>query len=291
MLKEKIFQMKQITDGVSQQIDLRFLMCGTTYPNRNYSISRPSSTLSCIEFIVSGTGHVQAGDQYFTPTAGDTYFLPQGIDHFYYSDRKEPWEKIWVNLTGEFVTQLSSLYGICGIYHFPKLDTSDLLLKLQYYADRPTTANTPEKCASLVNELFYRMSRSTCATEPQALTPAQKMLAYIEQHQTDVIRLEQLAEVCQKSPSQAERLFRNEVGLPPYRYVLNRKIELACQLLNETGMSVQDIASYLSFDDAFYFSGLFRRKTGYSPTQYRNMMGHAKEKTGEANSPADLIKN
>ncbi len=287
MLKEKIFQMNHITDRISPQIDLRFLMCGTTYPNRNYTIHRPNSTLSCIEYIVSGTGHVQVDDRHFTPVAGDTYFLLQGSNHSYHSDRKEPWEKIWVNLTGDFVARLSALYGIDGIYHFPKLDTSDLLLKLQYYASRPAMANTDEKCASLVNELFYRMSRSTCATEPKALTPVEQMLAYIEQHQTDVIRLEQLADVCKKSPSQAERLFRAELGIPPYRYVLNRKIELACQLLNETGMSVQDIASYLSFDDAFYFSGLFRRKTGYSPTQYRNMMGRAKEKAEEPKPSAD----
>ena len=70
-------------------------------------------------------------------------------------------------------------------------------------------------------------------------------------------------------PSQAERLFRAETGIPPYRYYLDRKLELACQLLRETGMSVRDIASYLSFQDEFYFSGLFRRKIGVSPIQYR----------------------
>ena len=95
------------------------------------------------------------------------------------------------------------------------------------------------------------------------------MLDYIEQHETDAIRLEQLAAVSGKSPSQAERLFRATLGLPPYRYVLNRKIEIACQLLTETGMSIRDISSYLSFEDEFYFSGLFRRKMGVSPTQYR----------------------
>ena len=79
--------------------------------------------------------------------------------------------------------------------------------------------------------------------------------------------------MCRKSPSQAERLFRAEFGVPPYRYVLNRKIELACQLLRETGMSIRDISSYLSFDDEFYFSGLFRRKMGMSPTQYRKNEG------------------
>ncbi len=273
MLKEKIFQMKTLSEQLPPAANLRFHMCGTTYPNRNYLINRPNSNVCCIEYIVAGSGTVQVNGQRFTARAGDTYCLPIGYSHFYTSDRKTPWEKIWINLSGEMVSKLASLYGTEDIYHFPALDTSDLLLKFQYYADRPATPQSAEKCCALVSQLFFRMSRALCVTDAEEITPVQRMLAYIEQHETDVIRLEQLAAACHKSPSQAERLFRAETGIPPYRYVLNRKIELACQLLRETGMSVRDIAAYLSFDDEFYFSGLFRRKTGFSPTQYRKKRG------------------
>jgi AraC-like DNA-binding protein len=269
MLKEKIFRMKSLSEYLPQPLELSLHICGTTYPNRSYQIDRPKSPVCCIEYIVSGKGNVCVDGHTFTPRAGDTYCLPEGADHRYASDRQEPWEKIWINLSGAYVERLAELYGVRGVYHFSGLDTSDLLLKLQYYADRPATMHNTEKCCALVSELFFRMSCALSEKRETRLTPVQQMLAYIEQHETDVIRLEQLAAVCNKSPSQAERLFRAEVGVPPYRYVLNRKIEVACQLLCETGMSVRDIASYLSFEDEFYFSGLFRRKTGVSPTQYR----------------------
>ena len=272
MLKEKIFQMKAVSDGLPERLNLRFHMCGTTYPHRNYVINRPSANICCIEYIVSGSGEVQIGDTHFSPRAGDTYFLVQGKDHFYASDRKDPWEKIWINLSGTFIDCLAAQYGVQGIYHFPGLDTSDLLLKFQYYAARPDQENVCEKCTALVNDLFFRMSRAISVTKSPKRTPVQEMLAYIEQHETDAICIEQLANACQKSTSQAERLFRAELGVSPYRYVLNRKMDLACQLLTETGMSVKDIASYLSFEDEFYFSGLFRRKIGISPTQYRKKM-------------------
>ncbi len=96
----------------------------------------------------------------------------------------------------------------------------------------------------------------------------QSILLYIERHETEIIRIEELATLCQKSPSQIERLFSAEMGVPIYRYILNRKLELAKQLLRETGMTVREIAAFLSFEDEFYFSGLFRRKIGYAPTQY-----------------------
>lgn len=272
MFKEKIFQMKSITDALPQKLDLRFHLCGTTYPNKSYVISRPNSSVCCIEYIVAGKGYVRLNERQSTPVAGDTYFLPQGSNHFYGSDRREPWEKIWLNFSGTAVDAFIKLYGIDQTLLFKGLDTSDLLLKFQYYASRPVTESTAEKCTALLMQLFFRMSQALNEEKKKSMAPVQTMLAYIDQHETDALRLEQLANACQKSTSQAERLFRAEMGIPPYRYILNRKIELACQLLTETGMSVRDIASYLSFEDEFYFSGLFRRKTGVSPTQYRKKM-------------------
>jgi len=269
MLKEKICQMKSINEGLPKSVDLRFHLCGTTYPNKNYSIDRPASRVMCIEYILSGCGHVEIGDRQFSPKAGDTYCLPQGKDHHYYSDRKAPWKKIWINLSGSYVEELLRQFDLTHTYYFPALDTSDLLQKFQYYAEHPNGAHTTEKCVALLTQLLHRMSLALSASEQPARTPVQAMLDYIEQHETDAIRLEQLAAVAGKSSSQAERLFRTAIGMPPYRYVLNRKLTLACQLLTETGMSVRDIAAYLSFEDEFYFSGLFRRKIGVSPTHYR----------------------
>lgn len=270
--KERLFQMKAVDDTLQGVVDLQFHMCGTTYPNRNYSINRPHSGICCIEYIKSGAGHVRYGDNEFSPSAGDTYMLLPGVDHIYHSDRRDPWEKIWVNLSGSYLQRLAEMFGIGNVYHFRGLDTSDLLMKLQYYAEHPDLPDCGEKCLSIITQLFFRMSLSTVKKEQTKQTSAQLMLAYIEQHKTDPISLEQLAAACKKSPSQAERLFRAETGMPPYRYFLNRKLDLACQLLRETGMSVRDIAAYLSFDDEFYFSGLFRRKIGVSPTQYRKQV-------------------
>ena len=267
--KERIFQMRELDAALPDALDLQFHMCGTTFPNRSYSISRPHSAICCIEYINAGTGEVTVDGVSFSPTAGDTYFLPQGVDQLYHSDRRDPWEKIWVNLSGDYLLRQAKMFGIEGIYHFKDLDTSDLLMKLQYYAEHPDQPDCGERCLSILTQIFYRMSLATVKKEKPMQTPAELMLAYIEQHKTDPIRLDQLAAVCKRSPSQAERLFRAETGIPPYRYYLDRKLELACQLLRETGMSVRDVASYLSFQDEFYFSGLFRKKIGVSPSEYR----------------------
>lgn len=269
MEREKIFHINPIIFDCAERPSICFHMCGTTYPNKNYAINRPIATIGCIEYIVSGKGHVTVGDKSFTAVAGDTYFLPAGLRHSYRSDKKDPWEKIWVNLSGEMVDRLASLYRVDNVFHFPSLDTSDLLLKYQYYASHPNTEHPVEKYSSLLTSLFCRMSNHLYAKTEVPMSPLRRMLDYIDQHETDTIRIEQLADACEKSTSQVERIFRAQMGVSPYRYILDRKLELAKQLLRETGMSVRDVANYLSFDDEFYFSGLFRRKVGVSPSQYR----------------------
>ena len=276
MQKEKIFQLQNLISLPAELI--RFQMCGTTYPNRSYVINRPgSSKTGCIEYIVRGTGCVNVDGHVFYPVAGDTYFLPAGTSQHYHSDKKDPWEKIWVNVSGEMTEQLTSLYRLQGAYHFPALDTSDLLLKFQYYASHPDPKTISEKCVALLNSLFCRMHNALYAPQKEAPSAVRKMLDYINLHETDTIRIEQLSAACEKSPSQAERLFRAELGMPPYRYILNRKIELAKELLRETGMSIRDVAAYLSFEDEFYFSGLFRRKVGLSPSAFRKQAGSVSE--------------
>ena len=282
MYRETIFRMRSVSAAIPKGIDLQLHICGTASPDRPYRSERPDSEVCCIQYLESGSEQLSVGEATFAALAGDTCLLPQGLSHTFQCDRRDLCEKHWLHLSGEFPRQLIKLYGLEGVYHFPRLDSSDLFRKLQYYAEHPQ-GDAAEKCVALLNELFFRMSDSLYAAVPKQLSPVEKMLRYIEQHETEPIRLEQLAEVCEKSPSQAERLFRKEMEMPIYRYILGRKLELACRLLTETGMPIREIAAYLSFEDEFYFSGLFSRKIGMSPSQYRKTGG---KKPEEKPSPA-----
>lgn len=269
---EKIVRMVHLNPPTSDTRAI-FLLCGTTYPNKSYSINRPSSNTACIEYVVSGKGHVFIDGKEYTLHAGDTYYLPEGHDHYYYADRDEPWEKMWVNFSGVFADRLAAICGVGETFHYPALNTSDLLQKMHHYAAHADPSLAFEQCSSILSQLFIRMSNSLLAPSVPYGSPVEKMVLYIEQHAAEALTLEQIAAVCQKSVSQAERLFRAERGCSLYHYVLEQKLTIARQLLTETGMTVKDIAFYLSFNDEFYFSGLFRRKVGMSPTKYRATRG------------------
>ncbi len=84
------------------------------------------------------------------------------------------------------------------------------------------------------------------------------------------INLDYLAHKAELSLSRFKQRFRNELGIPPREYIIRQKVEYAGNLLIETDRSITDIAYDLGFSSGNYFSTVFKRITGKTPTQFRN---------------------
>ncbi|HTF28027.1 MAG TPA: helix-turn-helix transcriptional regulator, partial [Flavitalea sp.] len=65
------------------------------------------------------------------------------------------------------------------------------------------------------------------------------------------------------------KAFKNYTGIAPHKYLLQLRIEKAKMLLSGHAISIKEIALRLNFESAFYFSRLFKEKTGVSPELYR----------------------
>lgn len=69
--------------------------------------------------------------------------------------------------------------------------------------------------------------------------------------------------------SKFRKLFKSETGYSPHQYHLNLRINKAKELLQTTELNIKEIAYQTGFESEFYFSKLFRKKSGISPTDYR----------------------
>ncbi|QBD82485.1 AraC family transcriptional regulator [Ktedonosporobacter rubrisoli] len=91
--------------------------------------------------------------------------------------------------------------------------------------------------------------------------------AFLDEHYTENISLEQLAMVAQLSPFHLLRLFREQVHLPPHAYQLQLRIQRAKELLR-SGMSGVDTALAVGFADQSHLTKHFKRIVGVPPGQY-----------------------
>jgi len=111
------------------------------------------------------------------------------------------------------------------------------------------------------------LSRSRGA---EALAPAMEFL--LANYEDPALSVEQAAEAANLSPTHLRRLFRQHRGITPGQYLRSLRLEKAKNLLTESNCSVQEIARACGFDDAYYFSRLFHKEVGVSPSDYRRQL-------------------
>jgi AraC-like DNA-binding protein len=99
-----------------------------------------------------------------------------------------------------------------------------------------------------------------------------RVLEYIRANIGEDLKLSALAEIANMSPHYFCELFKQSTGLSPHRYVLRAKIERAKEYLRDLRVSVFEASVLTGFADQSYFTKVFRRVVGVTPTEFRARM-------------------
>lgn len=92
---------------------------------------------------------------------------------------------------------------------------------------------------------------------------------YINENLTQSISIEKVADIAYMSKSSFYRYFKNEFGMTPIEYVHEKRVELACKLLQRKENSVTDVSYELGYSSLSHFIKLFKNQTGITPKQYQ----------------------
>ena len=82
------------------------------------------------------------------------------------------------------------------------------------------------------------------------------------------IAVGELAQVCGMGESYFQKLFKEKYGMAPKRYMIQLKVNHACDLLRSEQYSVTQVAELCNFSDVYFFSRQFKEYMGISPTQF-----------------------
>lgn len=98
-----------------------------------------------------------------------------------------------------------------------------------------------------------------------------RCIQYMDAHYSQPLSLEQTASAIGLSPAYLSRIFRKETGITFNHYLNQLRITKAKDLLRHTNMRLLDIALLTGFEDQSYFTKVFRRTAGLSPSDYRKL--------------------
>ncbi|HHD2752973.1 TPA: response regulator [Clostridium perfringens] len=97
----------------------------------------------------------------------------------------------------------------------------------------------------------------------------EKVSKYIDDNMDKMLKLEELASICNLSPGYFSRIFKKETGKTVITYINEKKVEKAKKLLKESKEPIINISLDLGFDDCGYFIRVFKKITGLTPKAFR----------------------
>jgi AraC family transcriptional regulator len=122
-------------------------------------------------------------------------------------------------------------------------------------------------------QLVRRWSNHGVRAKPfqGGLPPARlrRVEAFLMEHLADDIGLDDLAAIADLSAKHFARAFRQSTGLPPHRWLIERRIDRAKALLSFGDDSLADVAVTCGFADQSHFTAAFRKIVGTTPGSFR----------------------
>ena len=110
----------------------------------------------------------------------------------------------------------------------------------------------------------------TSAAEFEYLTVISKAKKYIKKCYSEDISLETVAAYVNLNPTYFSRIFSRQTGQTFIDYLTDVRIEVAKNLLKNTDMRVQEISEEIGYNNAYYFSRLFKKHTNITPLDFRS---------------------
>jgi AraC family transcriptional activator of pobA len=122
------------------------------------------------------------------------------------------------------------------------------------------------------NYLFTEKQKSTVNHEDTSIKLISRFKYLVEQHFHHIHQVQQYSELLYITPAHLNKCCKQITGVTASELIMQRIVLEARRLLMFTGMSSKEVAFHLQFEDPAYFSRIFKKKSGYSPTAFRATM-------------------
>lgn len=217
-------------------------------------------------FVLSGSGTLEIYGEQYNLKGGEMFFIPPDTPMRYFPHKNDPWEYVWFAFKGDLIEHYSELVGfsfqnpVCKCRHFEATKRSlkkllDLLIN--------------NECGyfGAISAFYKIMDISTTNSELTEIQQVRNLLD--ENFAAPNFSVEQMCRDIGISHAHLLRLFKDAYGVTFIKYVSQKRIELACELLRTTNLLVRSVAYACGFADEIHFMKTFKKTMGMSALQYR----------------------
>ncbi|MBR0181488.1 MAG: AraC family transcriptional regulator [Prevotella sp.] len=244
------------------------------YPNatNHYRERKLAINQYVLIYCVDGCGWYKVKGKEYQVSRNQFFILPAGEPHIYGAN--ESWTIYWIHFRGTHASIFAD--GMQTPQNINVALNSRIRDRISIFEEIFTTLHTGQdiedlRYASSLLHYFlasmrylgqFRRTEGTSDTVEAAIH-------FMQENIENRITLQDVLNYIGYSQSHFSVIFKKKTGESPIAYFNRLKIEYACKLLKETDLKINQICFKIGIEDPFYFSRLFSKTTGMSPSEYR----------------------
>jgi AraC-like DNA-binding protein len=227
-----------------------------------------------IVYITGGEGTFSSAGETWKVRPGSMMLILPGIKHAYKPVQETGWHEYWIGFKGSYFNRLTRegflskerVFFNMGLYDYAVTIFNTIFEELRaqkpLYQMKACTATL-----TLITEMLSRSRRQEQPDYHQKIVEKAKCL--METNIYGEVNLPSIANQIGISTSRMNEVFKQYTSMTPYQYYMHIKIHKAEDLLVREDISVKEAAWRMGFNDPYYFSRLFKSKTGIAPSDWK----------------------
>lgn len=253
--------------------------CGELKLTNDSHIIRPRGRRDYqLIYICEGCSYVKIKGETFIANQGDIIiYRPNEIQDYLLLAKDAP-RTYWIHFSGEHCEKLFEDFSIKDINIIKSVHNRDieyLIAAICKYFNLKAN-NYPIICSGLLTTVLALIDNSSHNNDSSNQRSNSRNEAIISElisrmklfHNLE-ISISDCAKICKMSVSHFTRVFKEITGKAPQQYMIEIRIDRAKELLAFTNKNIAEIAEATGFKDQNYFSRIFKKNAGLTPSEYR----------------------
>lgn len=222
-------------------------------------------------YCIKGTIFVTEEDIDYELCGGDMLFLKSKLHHFGKKEIKKGAEWMYAHFC------ISSKKKSCEILELPKImrnmsgtEAASLFERLIEYGNTDLFENNWYKHSVLFSLLSEIALYNRKIQKPRTIID--EICKFLTENSTKSFTAASLVDRFYLSYKYMAYMFKKSMGMTMQQFHTKVRIEQACNLLDSSMLTIGEIANKIGYSDMLYFSRIFKRETGYTPTDFRRRL-------------------
>ena len=228
-----------------------------------------------LHYVINGRGIYSLNGKRFQVKAGESFLIYPNMQINYWADQKDPWEYCWAGFDGADARILMDAAGYSPDKPVIRPGSPEKMHRMLmdiYQCRGQKIHQLISMTARLYNLLAYLIEdaarNSPVQTSRIGLNHVQQACDFIANNYSRQITIEDIASHANVSRSQLYRVFIRHISVSPLQYLREFRLREACNIMQQNPEPIKNIAYAVGFEDPLYFSALFKRMTGETPSEY-----------------------